>query len=364
MGKSTSSVLHVVVGAGIIPHFRNAVESIVRNTEDVVFAVYNSISTADADSFANFVATSEFGDRVVLSTLGNEGPSKTGSLYDAYNLAIDYASERDFDYLNFVQGDCQLMWWSDMLVARLDEIFSAVEEADGPGVLCVGTAFPVLGKFVGSNLSSGVFFDSYLNCLAAAGASVADVGIFSVSGIQASRFRFVGTEEELQKIYRRDKVPILDVPCVAFIPWPATVRDGKVVGTVVEPSAVGAPILRTVPGFSSDLIQSRRNTDPFWMEYCIAPNGWDCLFPYWPTSIENPKWLKRRLMACRQLGVNPWTRASQVFDGVPRADFGSQVVPLAANIALALCVGFWQDFITYQRRVFASIAKRVRAMWA
>ena len=80
MGKSTSSVLHVVVGAGIIPHFRNAVESIVRNTKDVVFAVYNSISTADGDRFANFVAASEFGDRVVFTKLGNEGPSKTGSL--------------------------------------------------------------------------------------------------------------------------------------------------------------------------------------------------------------------------------------------------------------------------------------------
>jgi len=107
MGKSNSSVLHVVVGAGIIPYFRNAVESIVRNTEDVVFAVYNTISTADADRFANFVATPEFGDRVVFTTLGNEGASKTGSLYEAYNLAIDYASDRGFDYLNFVQGDCR-----------------------------------------------------------------------------------------------------------------------------------------------------------------------------------------------------------------------------------------------------------------
>ena len=80
MGKSTSSVLHVVVGAGIISHFRNAVESIASKTEDVVFAVYNFISAADADRFANFVATSEFGGRVVFTTLGNEGPSKTGSL--------------------------------------------------------------------------------------------------------------------------------------------------------------------------------------------------------------------------------------------------------------------------------------------
>ncbi|NQV73042.1 hypothetical protein HQ496_07955 [bacterium] len=363
MGKSNSSVLHVVVGAGIIPYFRNAVESIVRNTEDVVFAVYNTISTADADRFANFVATPEFGDRVVFTTLGNEGASKTGSLYDAYNLAIDYASERGFDYLNFVQGDCQLMWWNEGLVARLDEIFSAVEEVDGPGVLCVGTVFPVFGKFVGSNFSRGIFFDTDLNCLAAAGAAVADVGIFAMSGIRASRFRFVGTEEELQNTYRREKVPMLDVPCVAFIPWPATVRNGRVVGKVVEPTSLGSPILRLKVGFRPDLIQPSFDTEPFWMEHYIAPNGWDCLFPYWPTSIDKPKWWKRRLKACRQLGVKPWTRASQVFTDSPHAGLGVQVVPVGKDILLALIGGLWRYFLTYQRQLFGSVTARSRAIW-
>lgn len=361
MAESNSSVLHVVVGAGIIPHFRNALESIIRNTEDVVFAVYNSISMVDEHSFAEFLALSEFGDRVVFATLGNRGPSKTGSLYDAYNLAIDYALERDFDYLNFVQGDCQLMWWSDSLVARLDEICSVYEKIEGRGVFCVGTVFPVLGKFVGSSFSNDIFFDTDLNCLVAEGAAVADVGIFSVSGIRASNFRFFGTEEELQKTYRRSKVPMLDVPCVAFIPWPAAVRNGRVVGEVFEPLSPGAPLLRLKDGFMPDRIQSRPDREPFWMEKYVAPNGWDCLFPYWPTSIENPKWLRRRLRACRQLGVKPWATASQVFTAPLSSGVKLKVVPVRRDILVALIVGLWKYFVTYLRGFFGSITAGSRA---
>lgn len=169
MGKAKSSVLQVVVGAGIIPHFRNAIESILSNTDDVVFAVYNSINTADSERFSVFVANAGFGDRVMFRTLGNEGPSKTGSLYDAYNLAIDFALQADFDYLNLVQADCQLMWWNEGLVARLDEILSAIRVSDGPGVLCFGTTFPVFGKFAGSNFQESIVHDSVLNSFIYAG---------------------------------------------------------------------------------------------------------------------------------------------------------------------------------------------------
>ncbi|MDA8580152.1 hypothetical protein N9K72_04175 [Pontimonas sp.] len=362
MGKQRSSVLHVVVGAGIIPHFHNAIQSIIRNTEDVVFAVYNSISADDAASFANFVATSEVDARVVLTTIENGGPSKTGSLYNAYNLAIDYATERDFDYLNFVQSDCQLMWWSDGVVNRLDEIFSAAEEADGPGVLCVGTTFPVFGKYVGSLLPSVSRFNANLGFYAAAGAAVGDVGVFSMSGIRASGFRFIGTEAELQNTYRRKNVPSLDVPCVAFIPWPATVRNGKVTGTVVEPLPVGTPFLRLEPGFTPDLLKNYRENGTFWMEDWIAPNGWDCLFPYWPTSIENPKWLKRRLLACREWGVKPWAKASQVFDHSAGAAPAGKSVPAGKDVALALGLGYFRRLDSFLHRMVLSFAKRARSM--
>jgi hypothetical protein len=365
MPKASSSVLHVVVGAGIIPHFRNAIESILSNTDDLVFAVYNSISPADSDHFSSFVANSEFGSRVVFRTLGNAGPSKTGSLYDAYNLAIDFAVEMNFDYLNLVQADCQLMWWSHSLVVRLDEVLASAKRSDGPGVLCVGTTFPVLGKFSGSDFQSSIIFDPSLDAFVYRGGALADVGIFSMSAVRASGFRFVGTESELQEHYQREgyKMALLDVPCVAFIPWPATVRRGKVVGTVVEPLPLGTPILRLVESFTPHGADLSWSTAPYWMEDWIAPNGWDCLFPYWPTSIENPKWLKRRLEACRQLGAKPWAIASQFFYDVPRNSPRWPIVPSRTGVALALASGYVKALVGYQRRVFRSLAKRLMVAW-
>jgi hypothetical protein len=362
MPKASSSVLHVVVGAGIIPHFRNAIESILRNTDDLVFAVYNSISPADSDHFSSFVANSEFGSRVVFRTLGNAGPSKTGSLYDAYNLAIDFAAEMNFDYLNLVQADCQLMWWSDALVMRLDEIFSAAEASDGPRVLCVETVFPVFGKFVDSKLQRPV--GSQCGPFVHGGQGMGDVGIFSMAVIRSSGFRFAGTEAELEERYRRQgyRVGLLDVPCIAYMPWPATVRNAKVVGTVIEPLPVGTPFLRLQRGFPPEKTQLGRETEFFWMEDWIVPNGWDCLFPYWPTSIENPKWLKRRLEACRVLGVKPWATALEVFDGAQRDALRWPVVPTRREIALSLGWGALRAFMGYQRRVFTSLGKRLAAV--
>lgn len=347
-----------------MPHFRNAIESILSNTDDDVFAVYNSISPADSKRFSDFVSNSGFTSRVVFRTLGNQGPSKTGSLYDAYNMAIDFAAEADFDYLNLVQADCQLMWWSDGLVARLDQIFSVADALDGPRVLCVGTDFPVFGKFVGSNIHENMVFNSDLQCFVETSAGMGDVGIFSMSVIRASGFRFVGSEAQLQESSRRDGyiVPLLDVPCIAFIPWPASLRNGKVVGTVIEPLPVGTPILRLVDGATPEATAASWGIAPIWMEDWVRPNGWDCLFPYWPTSLENPKWFKRRLMACGALGVKPWATASQVFDDVSHQALRWPSVPARRDIARALGTGYLREFITYQRRVLRSLAKRVRAL--
>jgi hypothetical protein len=364
MRKAPSSVLHVVVGAGVIPHFRNAIESIITHTNDRVFAVYNSISPADAARFSRYAENAGFGDRVVFRTLGNQGTSKTGSLYDAYNLAIDFAIEGHFDYLNLVQADCQLMWWSDALVTRLDEIFAAARVSDGPGVLCVGTIFPVFGKYVGSNIHNTIVFNSKLKTFVEMGAGMGDVGIFSISAIRASGFRFVDTETELQERYRRGGyvVPLLDAPCVAFIPWPATVRNGKVVGSVVEPLPAGTPMLQLVDGANPAATERSWGDSPFWMEDWVRPTGWNCLFPYWPTSIENPKWFRRRLRACQLLGVRPWATTRRIFEDSCGSAPGWSLVPSRRQIGIALASGYLGVFMNYQRRLLHSVAKRLMSV--
>lgn len=364
MPKDSSTVLHVVVGAGIIPHFRNAIESILTNTNDKVLAIYNSIDRRDSERFSHFTQSSEYGKRVEFRTLGNSGPSKTGSLYDAYNLAIDFAISEKFQYLNFVQSDCQLMWWSDALVVRLDEIFAATAGADGAGVLCVGTVFPVLGKFVDSNFKDTVEFDSGLNSFVHRGAGLADVGVFSVSAIQAASFRFVGTEAELQQIYSKQgyQVPLLDVPCVAFIPWPATVRKGKVTGTVIEPPLPEMPILRLIEGRSPEIGCASWGEQCFWMEDWVRPNGWNCLFPYWPTSIENPKWLKRRLHACQLLGLRPWATVAQVFNDVRHHNLERSIVPSFTDLAVGVVGGYLQGLIGSQPKILSFVLGWLRGI--
>ncbi len=359
MPNAPSSVLHVVVGAGIIPYFRNAIDSILRNTDGLVFAVYNAISPLDMKRISRFITDSDFGSRVVFRTLGNKGSSKTGSLYVAYNLALDFAAERNFSYVNFVQADCQLMWWSDTLVKRLDEIYIAAKASGVSAALCVGTTFPTFGKYVGSVYPSDITYDSDLGAFAAKGAAVTDVAIFSMSAVRAAGFRFVGTESEMQDRYQSEKVPVLDAPCVAFIPWPASVRDGKVVGTVVDSVPGGAPILRLKEGFPPGGVQASRAIEPYWMEDWVVPNGWDCLFPYWPTSIDHPKWLKRRLDACRAWGVKPWATAGEVFGIGQRSFFSLGAIPTRIDILVALGVGYRRALLGYFARAVKSVAKRL-----
>ena len=361
MVKAGSRVLHVVVGAGIIPHFRNAIESILNVTNDEVLAIYNAISPRDFESFTYFKSTVQYGSRVDFQVFWNEGPSKTGSLYDAYNLAIDIAQSTDIENLNLVQSDCQLMWWSDGLVRSLDKIFTATDAVDRQKVLCVGTVFPVFGKFVGSRLEDRITFDPNLGSFVNDSAGLEDVGIFSMSAIRAVGFRFVDTEAELQERYsnRGYVVPLLDVPCVAFIPWPASVRKGKVVGTVVEPFPSGTPLLKLVDGMNPHQTEATWKTKPFWMEDWVKPNGWDCLYPYWPTSIENPKWFRRRIEASRLLGVSLLEKASSYFpEGNQDAILGKPV-PATASITLALGLGYSRILIDYLRRLMRSVAKRL-----
>ena len=53
---------------------------------------------------------------------------KVGALYDAYNLGFEIAKKNNIDYLNIMQNDSQLMFWSNKIKQSIDEIFTKQDD--------------------------------------------------------------------------------------------------------------------------------------------------------------------------------------------------------------------------------------------
>ena len=105
------------------------------------------------------------------------------------------------------------------------------------------------------------------------------------------------------------RVLVHPVPTIAFVPWPAVVRSGQVVGREVQLRQQF--LLR--PLTDSEIVEAKESTEPVWLEQVAIPWGWTCLMPYWTTDLRTITYWVYRYRDMRAHGLRAawprWQRA-------------------------------------------------------
>lgn len=274
-------VLSVIVCHNFYYYLRNTLESLLEYFPlGDVLVVDNGSTDSRLIEYLNHKEISEPRVKVVFRGENNIR-RKVGSLYEAYNLAIDHAIDREYDYLHLMADDVQYMWTDEQILDKVDHIFKSL-----PQVLNVSAFF---FRQVGSyNLDRRFNLDARSLGYKSLDYGVADDGFFRVKTLVETKFKFLDSEGLHGKImldrgYNRFQ---LRDPFIAEIPWPATRRGGKIIGKEGPPRE--RYYLKPLDQDQITALQARPIQEyPYLEDYCF-PWGYACLTPIWVTnpSIE------------------------------------------------------------------------------
>lgn len=298
-----SRVLHAVVGHKLPVYFLNAVNSVRLMAEnDDILVVDNASGMPSLIRELQSIAERAPRVRLLLRTTNDTSRnSKVGGLYDAYNEVIEYALDRGYDYLHIIQHDMQMVWWDHTVLTRAEEIFTEYPE-------CVN--IPTIALTRDLTLSDGlVYVKPKLVQFVSYG--LTDTGLYDLAKWRARGMRFGESEQAHAQQYRAEGLRVLchPLPTVAFVPWPAVVRSGQVVGREIQPRQQF--LLRPLTG--DEIGQVKESTEPVWLEQVAIPWGWTCLMPYWSTDLRTITYWVYRYREVRARGLRAawprWQRA-------------------------------------------------------
>jgi len=283
-------ILHVVVGAGIPGYFSNSLSSILRLTNDDVLAIFNFVGSEEIRWSDELLGIAETG-RLTYWPQANSGEGKTGSLYGAYNKAIAYAAGK-YRLISFIQSDMQMMWWSPLIEEANERLLFGAPPG-GASFQCLYSQFPVRGKRKDYYGPWSMKTDQSTTPIP----GVVDVAVYSMSDLIASQFEFSGSESDMMVSAGAAgwTAALHPFPFVAAIPYPASVRRGRVVGKVQKPPSQHDLLLKLTGSFPPPQGGAKSTLHPIYMEDWVVPNGWSALLPYWPSDTVSTKWWRARV---------------------------------------------------------------------
>ena len=270
-------VLHAIVGHKLPIYFVNAIESVLVMTEtDDILVVDNASNLPTLTRELQSIASREPRVQLLLRDTNDiSRNSKVGGLYDAYNEVIAHALGQGYDYLHIIQHDMQLVWWDETVVRYAREIFAEYPECVNVSTLALPQNICLSGslEYVKPKL---VLLRQY---------GLTDTGLYDLAKWRAHDMRFGDSETAHSQKYLAEgmRVFLHPLPTVAYIPWPAVVRAGQVIGREVRPRRQF--LLR--PLTSSEIGQVKESTEPVWLENICIPWVWTCLTPYWTTDLRS-----------------------------------------------------------------------------
>lgn len=279
-------VLHVIVGAGNVDYFLNCIRSVANLDAGDIFAAYNYVSPGD--NMAIEAKRHEIKSSVLKLVIQKNQPTKrTGSLYMANNLGLEFA-RHDYDFANFIQADMQLMWWDIGFLDRAKEIVKLFPPRPGNHISFY-TQLPVRGK--NKNVYDQWNWDESAHTFRTTGFS--DVCLIPLFDGINERMSFDGDEQSMSRTFSENGSALFfhPHPFIAPIPFPTTVRDPQK-RNVKTARSENAGILRINPNFPVAL--DTPTLHPIFMEDVVFPNGWSCSNPYWPSDTKSTMWLRRR----------------------------------------------------------------------
>ena len=203
-----------------------------------------------------------------------------GGLYSAMNKGIEFALEREYDFINFVQDDTQFVWYDPHFMEKVLGTFEQYPDA-------IQVSYHFFKKIMITWVTRRIEYYAEANCYHFKPYTISDLGIVPLSLIKKHGFRINGSENERNGVLHPQgfKRYSLHSPILAWIPWPTTFRKRASFGQVLPP-----PRKYYLKPLSSDQINKLTlrplNVMPCHEDYCL-PWGWRCLYPYWFTK---PNW--------------------------------------------------------------------------
>ena len=269
-------VLHAIVGHKFRHYFINSVNS-VRETAagDDILVVDNASHLTELTAELRSIA--DMDPRVRLLSRETNDLSrnrKVGGLYEAYNEIMSYAIAQGYDFVHIMQHDMQMLWWDETVMARARELYAEYPE-------CVNIHVHALPRHLALT-DELEYIKPKLVRLRNYG--LTDTGIYHLARWQALGMRFEHSEAAHARLYLEQGLSVLchPSPAVAFIPWPAVVRRGRIIGREVRPRHKF--LLR--PLSAGEITEVKESTDLIWSEDVGIPWGWACLTPYWATDLR------------------------------------------------------------------------------
>ena len=187
---------------------------------------------------------------------------------------MDYALDRGYDYQHIIQHDMQMVWWDETVMTRAREIF-----AEYPECVNIATIAPPRHRGLADALE-------YVKpkLMVAKGYGLTDTGLYDLAKWRARGMRFGESETAHAQQYLREGLRVFwhPLPTIAYVPWPAVVRSGRVIGREVRPRQQF--LLRPLSG--NEISRVKESTQCVWLEEVGIPWGWTCLTPYWTTDLR------------------------------------------------------------------------------
>ena len=208
---------------------------------------------------------------------------KCGALYSAYNLALEKAFSKGIHYLNIMQNDSQMMLWSNNIKKITESIFESQKDTF---FLCTGFFRKMLSYNL-KNIKSRKVDLSVLgykkDLLFHETGAVGDWGIFDLKKLKKINFTFEQNENYLTQHYAQKgyKLFYSPIPFVSLIPWPVTVRQKRIIGSVLK--CKDEKYLVMADGVDENKLLSNYIS---FKEDCVKTNKWWALEPNWVTDLN------------------------------------------------------------------------------
>lgn len=264
---------------------------------------------------------------------------RVGALYDAYNFALNYARLQRFPILQLIQDDMQFVWEQKNLLDEVESLFERYPDICNVQNIFLKKFASNLEKRLSLEANAGAEFYKSVDC------GICDIGFFDVKKLEGFSFGPTEGEHSRRMLDKGFRLATLTTPNLAFVPWPATKRLGKVFGSEI-PAAQRLYYKPLAPEQFNQLLTRNKKIFPITEDYCL-PWGLNCLWPYWYTT-PSKEYYQLTVFARRRLGLKVfWPRPVHREAALPFLGPRSNL-----SLLLALAVqSLWFRFTKFKSRI-------------
>ncbi len=207
-----------------------------------------------------------------------------GGLYVNMTLATEYAMQKDYTHIFYLQDDVQFMWKDASFLERVQNVFE--QKNDASMVSCLFQK-----GIIGRQMRKRLIPHTDINAWHLMPYGMADIGIMPVSLLRERRWTFgeSETENNTQWYEWGYRLYTLSMPTLAFVPWPPVDAGGKRYGKTRRTKE--HYMLKPLTQRQIDTLRSMTPEQiPFHEDFCL-PWGWRCFSPYWFTRFTWKEYL-------------------------------------------------------------------------